>query len=100
MKLDMSFELVAGDFETWKSCKFEIDKICEIHGIGFENRVYDEATQSCNVTVMFPSEESLYNATNDVTLLFESKGLIEQCVKAVDLGKQKAIEVIDAALAA
>ena len=100
MKLDMSFILVEGDFKTWKSCKCEIDKICEIYGIGFENRVYDEATQSCDVTVVFPSEESLYNATNDVTLLFESKGLTEKCVKAVDVGKKKAREVIDAALAA
>lgn len=100
MRLDMSFKLVAGDFETWKSCRSEIDKICKVHGIDYENRVYDEATQSCNVTVMFPSEESLYNATNDVTLLFENKGLTEKCVKAVDLGKQKARKVIDAALAA
>ena len=100
MKLDMSFELLEGDFETWKSCTCEIDKICEVHGIDFENRVYDEATQSCHVTVMFPSEETLYNATNDLTLLFESKGLTEKCVKAVDVGKQKAKEVIDAALAA
>jgi len=100
MKLDMSFELVAGDFETWKSCEKDIDNICQKYGVSFSNRKWFEDKKRCDVEVGMSEDISLYNARDELCEYFLSKGLVEKCVKAQDVGKKKAKDVIDAALAA
>ena len=100
MKLDMSFELVAGDFETWKSCVGDIERICQKYGVSFSNRKWVEDKKRCDITVEMSEDIALYNARDELCEYFLSKGLVEKCIKAQDVGKKKAKDVIDAALAA
>ena len=98
--MDMSFKLVEGDFETWKSCVGDIERICQKYGVYFSNRKWFEDKKRCDVTVEMSEDISLYNARDKLCEYFLSKGLVEKCVKAQDVGKKKAKDVIDAALAA
>lgn len=99
MRLDMSFRLIVGDFSVWESCVPEIDAICKKYSISYENRIYDEFNRRCDVTVTFPDETSLYNATNELSEIFKKKGIKEKCIKADNPSKKKIKKVVEEALA-
>ena len=100
MHLDMSFVLVKGDFETWKSCENVVDEIVARHGIDIIERTWIESRRQVDVIVHFKDEASLVNATKEITNHLDSKGLKEKCIRMDDVAKCNAKKVIEETLAA
>jgi len=85
VRREIKFELVEGDFETWKSLVPWIDQICENHQGKNWDRVYDVSNRTCLVKTKFQNSSGYDNAMIEITNLFSQHGIKEKVIESEDL---------------
>ena len=85
VRREIKFQLVEGDFETWKSLVPWIDQICEKNQGTCWDRVWDKANNTCLVKTEFKNSSGYDNAMIEITNLFSQHGIKEKVIKSEDL---------------
>ena len=85
VRREIKFELVEGDFETWKSLVPWIDQICENYQGTNWDRVWDKASNTCLLKTEFKNSSGYDNATIEITNLFSQHGIKEKVIESEDL---------------
>ena len=85
VRREIKFELVKGDFETWKSLVPLIDQICENYQGTCWDRVWDKANNTCLLKTKFKNSSGYDNATIEITNLFSQHGIKEKVIESKDL---------------
>ena len=81
----VKFELLEGDFETWKSLVPWIEKICENNAGSCLHRLWDAINKTCIVECKFKKSDGYDNAMIEVTNLFSEHGIKEKVIESEDL---------------
>ena len=85
VRREIKFELVEGDFETWKSLVQWIDQICENYQGTCWDRVWDGLNKTCLVKTKFQNSSGYDNAMIEITNLFSQNGIKEKVIESKDL---------------
>ena len=85
VRREIKFELVEGDFETWKSLVPWIDQICENYQGTNWDRVWDVSNRTCLVKTKFQNSSGYDNAMIEITNLFSQHGIKEKVIESKDL---------------
>ena len=85
VRREIKFELLEGDFETWKYLVPCIDQICEKNQGTCWDRVWDKANNTCLVKTKFKNSSGYDNAMIEITNLFSQHGIKEKVIESEDL---------------
>ena len=85
VRREIKFELVEGDFETWKSLVPWMVQICEKNQGTCWDRVWDNANNICLLKTEFQNSSGYDNATIEITNLFSQHGIKEKVIESEDL---------------
>ena len=92
VKREINFELVEGDFKTWKSLVPLIDQICEKNAGSCLHRHWDAINKTCIVKCKFKKSDGYDNAMIEITNLFSQHGIKEKVIESKDLVLRKLAE--------
>ena len=85
VKREIKFQLVEGDFETWKSLLPLIEKICKNNSGSCLHRHWNAIDKTCIVECQFKKSNGYDNTMIEVTNLFSQHGIKEKVIKSEDL---------------
>ena len=85
VKREIKFELMEGDFETWKSLVPWIDQICEKNAGSCLHRHWNAINKTCIVECKFKKSDGYENAIIEITNLFSQHGIKEKVIESEDL---------------
>ena len=81
----VTFKLIKGDYEIWKSLESKIDEICFSNDGTVSRRTWNSKKKTCTVEHVFQSTKAWDNSIIEITNMLSAFGIYENVIDSQDL---------------